>query len=262
VSASRRRPAASGGALRRAARRAPVLAAALLLTGCEWFTDFKRQPKIDPWESPSDTIPPRAAPQFSVPVTGNAVPGYVVSYQATPAAVDSMSGLRNPTAVSDSSLANGRRYYQVNCAVCHGDNGAGNGPATKYGMPGISIVTDLTKARSDGYIYGMIRNGRGLMPNYNRIEEMDRWDVVNYVRGLQGTLGRQVATGALGRPGQGGWTMPGYTATGPTRPAPHNVSQYTDSALARQVRSITGSTAAPQAAEQTTGQSAGQGGHE
>ena len=44
------------------------------------------------------------------------------------------------------------------------------------------------KGRTDGYIFGMIRNGRGLMPPYNRIEEMDRWDVVNYVRALQGKL--------------------------------------------------------------------------
>ena len=249
-----------GVLVRRALRTLVLVSLPALVTGCEWFTDFKEQPKVDPWESPSDTIPPRAAPQFSVPVTGSLVPGYAVSYQALPVTIDSMSGLANPTPPSDSSLANGRRHYQVNCAVCHGDGGAGNGPATKYGMPGISIVTDLTRARSDGYIFGMIRNGRGLMPTYNRIEEMDRWDVVNYVRGLQGRLGRQVATGPLGRPGQGGWTLPGYTALGPTRPAPHNVSQYTDSALARQVRSITGSTAAPQPAEQGSSEGAAPGG--
>jgi mono/diheme cytochrome c family protein len=34
----------------------------------------------------------------------------------------------------------------------------------------------------------MIRNGRGTMPTYNRIEERDRWDVVNYVRALQGKV--------------------------------------------------------------------------
>ena len=48
--------------------------------------------------------------------------------------------LPNPTPVSDSSLANGRRHYQINCAVCHGDRGVGDGPVTKYGMPGIAIV--------------------------------------------------------------------------------------------------------------------------
>jgi mono/diheme cytochrome c family protein len=228
------------------------LAVALLplaLGACEWFTDFKEQPKVDPWETPSDSVPPRAAPQYSVPVTGTFVPAYAVSYQPLPATIDSMSAIRNPTPPNDSSLANGRRYYQVNCAVCHGDNGTGNGPATKYGMPGINITMDITKNRTDGYIYGMIRNGRGLMPTYNRIEEMDRWDVVNYVRGLQGRLDRQVPLGPLGYPGQGGYTVPGHSVVGPTRPVYHNVSQYTDSALARQVRGIPGSTAAPLPAE-------------
>ena len=96
----------------------------------------------------------------------------------------------------------------------------GDGPATKFGMPGINLVMDITKGRSDGYIFGMIRNGRGLMPSYNRIEDADRWDVVNYLRGLQGSLGKTVPTGALAAPGVTGDKVPGLTRTAPTRQAP------------------------------------------
>jgi len=78
----------------------------------------------------------------------------------------------------------------------------------------------LTKGRTDGYIFGMIRNGRGLMPPYNRIEEMDRWDVVNYVRALQGIGGKTVATGPLAPPGVTGDKVPGATRMGPNVPAP------------------------------------------
>ena len=39
--------------------------------------------------------------------------------------------------------------------------------------------------RTDGYIYGIVRLGRGLMPSYRRIPPSDRWAVVNYVRYLQ-----------------------------------------------------------------------------
>ena len=207
-------------------RGAPqVLTLALLsatLSGCSWFTDFKSQPKVDPWQSVADTIATRGNPQMSVPVTGTSVAGFQVSYQALPVTIDSMSGIANPTPVSDSSLANGHKYYAINCAVCHGDRGMGDGPATKYGMPGIGIGVGSPAAnvRSDGYIYGMIRNGRGLMPSYDRIEEMDRWDVVNYLRALQGKLGREVAVGAVGYPGQGGAAVPGYSRMAPTRPAP------------------------------------------
>jgi len=151
---------------------------------------------------------------------GTAVAGYQVSYGALPATIDSMAGIRNPTAANDSSLANGRKYFQINCVVCHGDRAMGDGPATRYGMPGINLTTDLTKARTDGYIFGMIRNGRGLMPPYNRIEELDRWDVVNYLRALQGVNGKTVPIGPLAAPGVTGDKVPGSTRLGPTAPAP------------------------------------------
>ena len=193
----------------------------LMLTACEWFTDFKRQPSIWTWEPLKDTLTPsRGNPQMSVPTAGTAVAGFQVSYGAFPATIDSMSALRNPTPASDSSLANGRKYFQINCAVCHGERAMGDGPATKFGMPGINLTTDITKARTDGYIFGMIRNGRGLMPPYNRIEEMDRWDVVNYVRALQGVNGKTVAVGPLAPPGVTGDKVPGPTRMGPNVAAP------------------------------------------
>jgi mono/diheme cytochrome c family protein len=192
-----------------------------MLTACEWFSDFKRQPSLSTWEVVKDTMTPsRGNPQMSVPTTGTAVAGFQVSYGAFPATIDSMSAIPNPTPVSDASLANGRKYFQINCAVCHGERAMGDGPATKYGMPGMNLTIDVTKARTDGYIFGMIRNGRGLMPPYNRIEEMDRWDVVNYVRALQGVNGRQVEAGPLAPPGVTGDKVPGPTRLGPNVPAP------------------------------------------
>ena len=211
----------------KALRALAVVALPLALGACDWFTDFKNQPKLEPWEpvSQSDndtTHAPRGNPQYSVPVTGTFVAGYQVSYAPLPGTIDSIAAATtNPTPPSPASLANGRKHYQINCAVCHGDLGQGNGPTTKYGMPSISIVTDLTKNRPDGYIYGMMRNGRGLMPTYNRVEEMDRWDVVNYVRALQGRVQNTAGVGPVGYPGQNGATVPGYSATAPTRPAPH-----------------------------------------
>lgn len=130
--------------------------------------------------------------------------------------------LTNPTPVSDASLANGRLYYQINCAVCHGFAGDGEGGfkrVTGMALPP-SLLTALAIGRTDGYLYGMIRNGRGAMPNYNRIEEPDRWDVVNYIRALQGRTGAPADTTMAGVPGQTGITLPGPSHTAPTRPAP------------------------------------------
>ena len=206
--------------LRVVTRHASLATLVVVLGACSWFTDFKEQPKPDPWES-ADSVPMRGNPQNSVSVYGSAAPGYAVSRERLPGTVDSMKALVNPTPADARSLMNGRKYYTINCAVCHGFEGKGDGTATKYGMPGIALVGPGANAEvnlTDGYIWGMIRNGRGLMPSYNRIEEFDRWDVVNYVRGLQGKY--QVVTGPVGLPGETGDKVPGYSQMGPTRAAP------------------------------------------
>jgi len=222
-------------------RQAAVLALCLVPLGaCEWFTDFKRQPNVTTWEA-LDSAGVRGNPQNSVPITGATVPGFAVSYAPMPQTVDSMSALVNPIAPDSASLANGRKYFVINCAVCHGLSGRGDGTATRYGMPGIGLAP-TSVPRTDGYIFGIIRNGRGMMPPYNRIEERDRWDVVNYIRGLQGTLGTTVPTGPLAVPGFTGPAMPGATTLGPTRPVPH-----TPEAMPSASTRVPGDTARPPA---------------
>ena len=193
----------------------------VLLGACSWFTDFKQQPKIDPWES-SDTIPFRANPQLSVPTVGSAAPGFEYNRLPMPQSIVAMSTIPNPTPADSASVSRGRVMFQINCAVCHGPLGMANGPATKYGMAGIAIGAGSNAANnlSDGYIFGMIRNGRGLMPPYNRIEESDRWDIVNYLRTIQGK-GTIAADTTHGRPGETGTLVPGASRMGPTNPSPY-----------------------------------------
>ena len=204
---------------RRVARTAPLL----LLGACSWFTDFKQQPKIDPWESPADTIPPRGNPQGSVSIYGSAAPGFQYDRIGTPQALTAMAAIPNPITPDSTSVRRGRIQFQINCAVCHGPLGLGNGPVVKYGMfpPAIGAAANPSAGYTDGYIFAIIRNGRGLMPSYNRIEEPDRWDIVNYVRSLQGKIAIAADT-SHGRPGETGANVPGATQMGPTRPAPYH----------------------------------------
>lgn len=207
-------------------RHVATLGLLLGVVGCDWFTTFVEQPRLEPWEMLTDSVGPRGNAPFSVPIHGQTVPAYVISYQPAPATIDSFSVLPNPVPMSIESVQRGWRHYAINCAVCHGDTGAGNGSATRYGMIPISLLTPVTSGRSDGYVWGIIRNGRGIMPSYNRIEELDRWDVVNYVRALQGRGGITAPTGPVAEPGVTGEAVPGYSRTGPTQPVPHTIGAF------------------------------------
>ncbi len=53
-------------------------------------------------------------------------------------------------------------------------------------MPSFSLTTPQAMGFADGYIYTLIRIGRGAMPAYgHQIPHYDRWHIVNYVRQLQ-----------------------------------------------------------------------------
>lgn len=172
-----------------------------------------------PWESANDSVAPRGNPQFSVPVQGSLAPGFAVSYGALP---DSFNTLANPVPADARSLDNGKKLYQINCSVCHGLSGNAGAPIQKYGVFAPPITSALTRGRSDGYIWGIIRNGRAAMPPYPRIEEGERWDIVNYVRALAGAAaGASVDTVLAGLPGETGNSLPRYSEMGPTRPSPY-----------------------------------------
>jgi mono/diheme cytochrome c family protein len=131
------------GAVRRI-RFAPLL----LLAACSWFTDFKQQPKVDPWESAADSIPPRGNPQGSVSIYGSAAPGFQYDRIGSPQALTTMGAIANPIAPDSTSVRRGRIQFQINCAVCHGPLGLGNGPVVKYGMFPPAIGAALIRPRA------------------------------------------------------------------------------------------------------------------
>lgn len=93
--------------------------------------------------------------------------------------------LKNPLPFSRDSLWRGRRLFRANCYTCHGD-GKNKGPVGAF-LPVPNLTEDLYKSRTDGYIFGMIYNGSAAMPRYGfKFSEREHWDLVNYVRYLQG----------------------------------------------------------------------------
>ena len=96
---------------------------------------------------------------------------------------------KNPVSADPVSLQRGAILYDINCALCHGDTGLGDGPIAEFWQADKRRPADLTEARmaeqSDGALYITISMGYGTMPPLNEnLTARERWDVVNYVRGL------------------------------------------------------------------------------
>ena len=139
-----------------------------------WNFDMWIQPSIQPYEQPV------LYPQWSVTTTGLRIaPGPREEAEAL---------TQNPTPASEESLKNGEHLYNTYCFVCHGMEGKGDGPVIKRGFYPMNITSAPVIARTDGYIYAYIRyGGKVMMPSYREsITSEGAWDVVNYVRKLQG----------------------------------------------------------------------------
>lgn len=92
-----------------------------------------------------------------------------------------------PFPVTKEVILRGQQRFNVYCTPCHDRTGNGNGMIVRRGFrhpP--SYHTDRLRQVPNGYIFDVITNGFGAMPDYSaQIEPADRWAIVSYVRALQ-----------------------------------------------------------------------------
>ncbi len=94
----------------------------------------------------------------------------------------------NPVERTEEAVKAGETLYGKHCLMCHGDEGKGDGPATKFIKPAPpDVSTAEAKARmSDGEIFYKVTNGKTPMPpTHRKLNEAERWQVVHYLRTLQ-----------------------------------------------------------------------------
>ncbi len=75
----------------------------------------------------------------------------------------------------------GELIYTLNCKSCHGNPGKGDF-AKLVPIPK-DPATPEYQANTDGEMFYILTNGRGLMPTFaNTLSEEQRWEVISYVR--------------------------------------------------------------------------------
>ena len=93
----------------------------------------------------------------------------------------------NPVKSTPESLARAKKWWTIDCAMCHGANGDGKGELAKDMKIQIADFTnpDSLKDRTDGEIFYLIKNGyQDMPPEGARVKTEENWDLVNYVRSL------------------------------------------------------------------------------
>jgi len=87
---------------------------------------------------------------------------------------------KNPLAARPELAAGGKKLFTRNCVECHGKSGEGLKKAADLQLPVVQLQTE-------GALYWKMTNGnadRG-MPSFSRLPELERWQIVLYLRTLK-----------------------------------------------------------------------------
>ncbi len=93
----------------------------------------------------------------------------------------------NPIKSSPTSIASGKKKYSQDCAMCHGNEGGGDGDLAADMHLKLRDLRDpdALKDLSDADIFAIINNGKGkMMGEEGRLKPDEIWDVVNYLRSI------------------------------------------------------------------------------
>jgi mono/diheme cytochrome c family protein len=100
--------------------------------------------------------------------------------------------LPNPVPATVDSIAAGYDVYLNSCARCHGVDARGGGPdssTTQVRPPALTGPGSHLGQHTDGDLHYFVSNGlAGGMPAWAaQLSDQDIWNVINYLRSLQGT---------------------------------------------------------------------------
>jgi mono/diheme cytochrome c family protein len=93
----------------------------------------------------------------------------------------------NPVKSSPESLARAKKWWTLDCTMCHGKDGDGKGEtAQEMKLTVVDFTNPSTlKDRTDGELFYIIKTGhQDMPPEGQRIKVEENWDLVNYVRSL------------------------------------------------------------------------------
>ena len=114
----------------------------------------------------------------------SAAPSKSTAYAAIPIEASKQP---NPVKATPESIARAKKWWTLDCAMCHGKEGNGKGETATDMKLSITDFSDpaTLKDRTDGEIFYIIKNGHQDMPPRGSARQTEEnWELVNYVRSL------------------------------------------------------------------------------
>jgi hypothetical protein len=108
---------------------------------------------------------------------------------------------KNPVKSSPEGLAEARRVFKYDCAMCHGEHGDGKGEVVESMKLTMHEWRDpaALEGKTDGEIFYIITKGKGkMMGEGDRQPEKLRWNLVNLVRAMAAKGSQAKAPAAAG----------------------------------------------------------------
>jgi len=130
--------------------------------------------------------------EAKLPAEGSIPRGWMpYDYENTPDGMaNAKANLNNPLPYTEDNLNEGKQLYTIYCAVCHGDNGDGQGIlAEREKILGVPAYDDAGRAITEGSVYHVIYYGLNTMGSYAaQTSEEERWKITHYVMNLKNEL--------------------------------------------------------------------------
>ena len=128
------------------------------------------------------------------PVPGTIPRGYLpLHYTASPEDAERAGReLHSPVTGTPRSAREGRALFDTYCLVCHGTQGAGDGPLVPKIPNPPAYTSERVRTFPAGRLFHVITFGSGRMPSYaSQVSVHDRWLIVAHVQTLQNQEARQ-----------------------------------------------------------------------
>jgi len=122
------------------------------------------------------------------PVRGTIARGQMpLHYAATPEDAERAGReLNNPIATTARTASDGQALFEIYCVVCHGKEGAGDGPLVPKIPNPPAYTSSRVRTFPPGRIFHVITYGSGRMPSYaSQLSVNDRWLIAAHVQTLQ-----------------------------------------------------------------------------